>query len=367
MNGRRESIDTLVIGGGQAGLAVGYHLSRKNIPFLIVDANQGTGDSWRNRWDSLRLFTPNMVIRLPGMSHPMPRWGFLTKDQLADFLESYAQHFELPIRHGVRVERLAREGGRFVVTVGDSQFDADNVVVAMSSWQKPRTPAFASELDPGITQLHVAEYKNPRQLRNGDVLVVGAGNSGAEVAMELSADHRVYLSGPSTGATPFRPDKLSGRILMPFVGFVVLHRVLSISTPMGRKARPKLTAKGEPLMRTKPKDLAAAGVERVPRTIGVEDGRPKLEDGRVLDVANVVWCTGFEPGFEWIDLPLFDEGRVAHERGVVPDQPGLFFVGLKYLYAPSSSTLLGVGRDAAYVVDRVVERERDPSRVAAAR
>jgi putative flavoprotein involved in K+ transport len=367
MNGRRENFDTLVIGGGQAGLAVGYHLSRKNIPFLIVDANQRTGDSWRNRWDSLRLFTPNMVIRLPGMSHPMPRWGFLTKDELADFLESYAQHFELPIRHGLPVERLAREGGRFVVTAGDSEFEADNVVVAMSSWQKPRTPPFASELDPGITQLHVAEYRNPRQLRNGDVLVVGAGNSGAEVAMELSADHHVLLSGPSTGATPFRPEKLSGRILMPFMGFVVLHRLLSVSTPMGRKARPKLLAKGEPLMRTKPKDLAAAGVERVRRTAGVEDGRPKLEDGRMLDVANVVWCTGFEPGLEWIDLPVFEEGRVVHERGVVPDQPGLFFVGLKYLYAPSSSTLLGVGRDAEYVVDRVVERERDPSRVVAAR
>jgi putative flavoprotein involved in K+ transport len=366
MNGPRESVDTVVIGGGQAGLAVGYHLAQRGVPFLILDANGRTGDSWRNRWDSLRLFTPNMVIRLPGMSHPVPRWGFLSKDELADFLESYAHHFGLPIRHGMRVERLVGDGDRFLVQAGGSEFEADNVVVAMSSWQVPRTPGFASELEPGIVQLHVAKYKNPAQLRDGDVLVVGAGNSGAEIAMELSADHQVLLSGPSTGSTPFRPEKLSGRILMPFVGFVILHRVLSISTPMGRKARPKLLAKGEPLIRTKPKDLAGAGVERVPRMVGVEEGHPKLEDGRVLDVANVVWCTGFEPGFDWIDLPVFDDGRVAHERGLVPDQPGLFFVGLKYLYAPSSSTLLGVGRDAAYVADRVAERERDPSRVVAA-
>jgi putative flavoprotein involved in K+ transport len=308
-----------------------------------------------------------MVIRLPGMSHPTPRWGFLAKDELADFLESYAQHFGLPIRHGLRVERLTRSGRRFIVTAGDSEFEADNVVVAMSSWQRPKTPDFASKLDPEIVQLHVAEYRNPAQLRDGDVLVVGAGNSGAEVAMELSADHHVLLSGPSTGATPFHPEKLSGRILMPLVGFVVLHRLLSVATPMGRKARPKLLAKGEPLMRTKPKDLAAAGVEWVPRTIGVDNGRPKLENGQVLDVANVVWCTGFEPGFDWIDLPVFDDGRVAHDRGVVPDEPGLFFVGLKYLYAPSSSTLLGVGRDAGYIAERVAEREREESRVVTAR
>jgi putative flavoprotein involved in K+ transport len=366
MNSHRDSIDTLVIGGGQAGLAVGYHLSQRDIPFLILDANQRTGDSWRNRWDSLRLFTPNMAIRLPGTSHPGPRWGFLTKDELADFLESYAHQFELPIRHGAQVERLARDGDRFVISAGDAEFEADNVVVAMSSWQKPKVPTFASDLDASIHQLHVGSYKNPRQLLDGDVLVVGAGNSGADIAMELSRSHRVYLSGPSTGATPFRPEKLSGRIIMPFLGFVILHRVLSISTPMGRKARPKLMAKGEPLMRTKPKDLTAAGVERVPRTVGVENGLPKLEDGRVVDVANVVWCTGFDPGSDWIDLPVFEEGRVGHERGVVADQPGLFFVGLKYLYAPSSSTLLGVSRDAAYIADRVAERQRETARVVAA-
>jgi putative flavoprotein involved in K+ transport len=152
---------------------------------------------------------------------------------------------------------------------------------------------------------------------------------------------------------------------MPFVGFVILHRVLSLATPMGRKARPKLMAKGEPLMRTKPKDLAAAGVERVPRTVGVDNGRPKLEDGRVVDVASVVWCTGFEPGLDWIDLPVLEDGRVVHDRGVVDAVPGLFFVGQKYLYAPSSSTLLGVDRDARYVVDRVVQRQRDQARVPA--
>lgn len=364
-NGASEHVDTLVIGGGQAGLAVGYHLSRQGREFLIVDANERTGDSWRNRWDSLRLFTPNRFSGLPGMPYPEQGWTFASKDELADYLESYARHFELPIRHGLAVTGLTRDSEGFRVTAGDVEIEAENVVVAMSSWQKPKMPVFAPELDPGIAQLHVSEYKNPGQLRDGDVLVVGAGNSGAEIAMELRrADHRVWLSGPGTGQVPFRPERMSGRILMPIMGKVVLHRLLSISTPIGRKARPKFLGRGEPLLRIKPKDLEAAGVAWVPRTVGVADGSPVLDDGRVLDVANVVWCTGFRPGFSWIDLPVFEEeGAVAHDRGVVDAVPGLYFVGLKYLYAPSSSTLLGVGRDAAYVVNRIAERRPVGQRV----
>lgn len=353
MSDRPTETSVIVVGGGQAGLAVGYHLSKLRIPFIILDGNERTGDSWRNRWDSLRLFTPHMATRLPGMRYPTTGWGFATKDELADFLESYAARFALPIRHGTRVDRLTHDGQRFIATTADAQFAADNVVVAMSSWQEPKVPSFASELDGSITQMHVASYKNPDQLRDGGVLVVGAGNSGAEVAMELSASRRVLLSGPSTGALPFRPESVVGRILMPFVGLVVLHRVLSVRTPMGRRARPKLLAKGEPLVRTKPRDLARAGVERVPRTVGVDHGYPRLEDGRIVEVDNVIWCTGFGSGLGWIDLPGFEDDRIVHERGVVEGQPGLFLVGAKYLYAPTSSSLLGVGRDAAYVVDRI--------------
>ncbi|MGH8914393.1 MAG: flavin-containing monooxygenase [Acidimicrobiia bacterium] len=355
-NGASERTDTLVIGGGQAGLAVGYHLSQRDVPFLIVDASQRTGDSWRNRWDSLRLFTPNRFNNLPGKPIPGKDWGFPTKDEAADYLESYARHFELPIRHGVKVNRLTRDGGRFIATAGDLEFEADNVVVAMANFQEPKLPEFASELDPGIVQIHVADYKNRGQLRNGDVLVVGRGNSGAEIAMELVRDRGVWLSGRSTGQTPFRPQAMSGRILMPLAKGV-MTRVLTTSTPIGRKARPKFLAKGRPLIRIKNKDLAGAGVERVPRTVGVVDGYPRLEDGRVLDVANVVWCTGFEPGFSWIHLPVFDEdGAVIHERGVVAAVPGLYFVGLKFLHSALSDTLSVVGRDAGYVVDRIVER-----------
>jgi putative flavoprotein involved in K+ transport len=347
--------ETLVVGGGQSGLAMGYHLSRRGLPYAIIDANDRIGDAWRNRWDSLRLFTPNRLNGLPGMPFPGYHWGFPSKNEFADYLVSYAQRFDIPVETGVRVDRLSRAGDRFVAAAGDRRFEADNVVVAMSSWQRPRVPEFASELDPGIVQLHVADYRDPGQLQQGGVLVVGAGNSGAEVANELARTHDVWLSGPDTGTIPFRPESVPARILLRIVGRIVFHRVLTTSTPIGRRARPKMVSTGEPLLRVKPKDLAAAGVERVPRVTGVQDGQPRLEEGRRIDVANVVWCTGFHPGFSWIDLPVIEEGarEPDHHRGIVKSEPGLYFLGLKFLYARSSEQIHGVGRDAAHIADAI--------------
>jgi putative flavoprotein involved in K+ transport len=352
-----EHIGTLVIGGGQAGLAVGHELAERGLPFLIVDANARTGDAWRNRWDSLTLFTPNWANSLPGMPIPGGAWDFPTKDEVADYLEAYAQYFEMPIRHNTRVDRLTRDGGSFVATAGDTTFVADNVVVAMAAYQQRKVPAFAHELDKDIVQLHVAEYRNPEQLRDGPVLIVGAGNSGAEIAMELVKNHEVLVSGPSTGALPFRPHRLSGRILMPFFGKVVLTRIVSKSTPIGRKVLPKMLHKGGPLLRVKPSDLRRAGVTRVGRTVSIEDGRPVLDDGSRLDVANVMWCTGFHHGLSFIDLPVFDHnGDVEHDRGVVDSQPGLYFAALKFQNSILSDALIAVGRDAAHVVGRLHER-----------
>jgi len=305
------------------------------------------------------LFTPNRFNSLPGLTIPGDDWGFPTKDEIAAYLESYARHFDLPIRHRVKVDHLGREGHGFVATAGDMTFHADNVIVAMASYQQPRTPGFATELDPTIVQLHVDDYKNPGQLQAGGVLVVGVGNSGAEIAMVLAPDRRVWLSGEPSAVQPFRPERFSGRLLMPVVGPVIFNRLLTTSTPMGRRFRTKMMHKAAPLLRVKPKDLVAAGVERVGRTRGVVDGYPQLEDGTILDVANVIWCTGFGPGLAWIDLPVFDEkGDVIHDRGVVGDVPGLYFVALKFLYSLLSDTLLAVGRDAGYVVDHLVDRQR---------
>jgi len=349
----------VVIGGGQAGLSVGYHLARRGLSFVILDAHPRIGDVWRRRWDSLRLFTPAKFDGLDGMPFPARGNTFPTKDEMGDYLEAYAARFELPVHTGVRVDRLTREGGRFVVRAGERRYEADNVVVAIGTFQEPKLPAFSAQLDPSIVQLHSHAYRNPAQLRPGGVLIVGAGNSGSEIARELVRTHPVTMSGRDTGHIPFRIEGFLARtLLVRLVLRGVFHHVLTVRTPIGRKARPTILSRGGPLIRVKPKDLRAMGVERAPRTVGARDGKPVLEDGRVLDVANVIWCTGYHPGFSWIDLPVHGEHEPRHRSGVVPDQPGLYFVGLHFLHAMSSEMIHGVGRDAQRIVAHLAARTR---------
>jgi putative flavoprotein involved in K+ transport len=265
-----ERVETVIVGGGQAGLAVGYHLARRDRPFVILDANRRVGDAWRRRWDSLRLFTPARYAGLPGMAFPAPAASYPTKHQVADYLEAYATRFDLPVRTGVGVDRLSRDGDRYLLAAGDRHLQADQVVVASGAYQRPRIPAFAKELDPGILQLDPYRYRNPSQLPEGGVLVVGAGNSGAEIAFEVAGSHSTWLSGPDTGHLPVRTGGAWDRLLTPpFWWFA--SRVLTVQTPIGRKVRPKALTTTAPLERVRPKELAAAGVERVPRTGGVRN------------------------------------------------------------------------------------------------
>ena len=353
-----EHVETVIVGGGQAGLATGYHLARRGLPFVILDANERIGDAWRKRWDSLRLFTPARYDGLPGWPFPAPAWSFPTKDEVADYLETYAARFALPVRTGVRVDGLSRQGDRYVVT-GDRRFEADQVVVASGAYPRPRIPAFAAELDPGLVQLHSSEYRDPSQLREGGVLVVGAANSGAEIALEVSRGHRTRLSGRHPGQEPFRPGSRWDRLLMPVAWFLVSH-VLTVKTPIGRMVRRKFRARGLPLARVRPKDFTAAGIERVPRTAGARSGLPVLEDGRGLEVTNVIWCTGFVPDFAWIDLPVFaEDGDPLHDRGIVGSEPGLYFVGLVFMHALASSLVGGVGRDAEHIATHIASSRRN--------
>ena len=355
----REAFDTVVIGGGQAGLSVGYHLAQQNRSFVILDAGARVGDTWRQRWTSLRLFTPAAFDGLAGMPFPAPPFSFPTKDEMADYLESYARHFNLPVRNGVRVERLTRIGHRYLVDAGPHRLETDHVVIAMSSYQVPRVPAFAKDLRAGIVQLHSSEYRDPGQLNPGGVVLVGAGNSGAEIAIELARTRETWLSGRDTGHVPFKVDGLAARLfLLRFLFRVVFHRILTVNTPMGRSLRKKMFSQGAPLIRVKPTQLVAAGVHRVGRIASVRDGLPVLEeDGRTLDVANVIWCTGFANGLSWIDLPIFEEnGEPRHESGVAAGEPGLYFVGLHFLHSFSSTMIHGLARDAQRIAETIARR-----------
>lgn len=347
-----EHFDTAIIGGGQAGLSAAYHVKRQGRTPVVLDENERVGDSWRKRWDSLRLFTQAKYDGLPGWRFPAAGTSYPTKDEMADYMEAYAARFELDVRTGVRIDRLSKQNGRFVISAGSETFEADNVIVATGAHRVPRLPDFAQGLDPRIVQLHSSEYRSPAQLREGPVLIVGLGNSGAEIGFELVHTRPTWVAGKAYGEVPVpfgtRRFRLGFKVLR-FLG----HRVLTRRTPIGRKLGPKAAAH-DPLIRTKTKQLTEAGVDRVGRVVGLRNGLPLLDDDRVLDVPNVVWCTGFREDYSWIDLPILDEnGTLRHERGVVESEPGLYFVGLLFQYSLTSDVLPGGGRDAEFVAKHI--------------
>lgn len=343
-----EQHPVLVIGAGQAGLSVGYHLKRRGIDHVILEGADRIGDVWRNRWDSLRLFTPAKFDGLDGLRFPAGRDDFPTKDEMADYLETYAAHHALPVRTGAQVERLHRSGAQFSVETTAGNFKALQVVIAAASYQKPRIPDFADGLGSDVTQLHSRDYRNPDQIGDGPVLLVGAGNSGAEIAMDLVPTHEVWLAGREVGHIPFDPAGFMGRkLLVRLVIRGLFHRTLTMRTPMGRKFRAKMHGHGMPLIRTRPGQLDRAGVRRIGRITTVRAGKAVAEDGTEIAPATVIWCTGFHLGFDWIDLPVLDaQGEPRHRFGRASDIDGLYFAGLPFQYAVSSAMVAGVGRDA---------------------
>jgi putative flavoprotein involved in K+ transport len=357
---RDNPVEVIVIGAGQSGLAAGYHLARRGIDFVILEADRRVGHVWRGRYDSLRLYSPAKLDSLPGLVFPLPGHAFPTGGQMADYLEAYAVHHQLAVRTGERVERLASAAGGdgYEVTTGRSRYHARQVIVATGPFQRPFVPDFATQLDPAIQQIHSADYRNPSQLADGPVLVVGVSHSGADIACEVArAGHSTILSGTERGQLPFSVDSRRMRLLWPVMRFVA-SGVLTLGTPIGRRLAPKIRAHGGPLLRVRRSDLVRAGVRRyLAKVAGVQAGRPLLADGTALEVTNVVWCTGFRPDFSWIELRVTGEdGWPQQTRGVVESAPGLYFLGLPFLYAFASMLVVGAARDAAYVTDRVAAR-----------
>lgn len=348
-SGRVECYDTIVIGGGQAGLAMGHHLAKRDLDFVILDAAERVGDSWRRRWDSLRLFTPARFSGLPGMAFPDLPAHLPDKDQVADYLERYAERFDLPVRANTRVTSLRRRDGELSLETTEGAFEARNVVVATGPFHRPRTPALAAELAPDIHQLHSSGYRSPFDLSPGPVLVVGAGNSGAQIALELSRFHDVTLAGVAIGGLP---RTILGADVFRWLWPVFRHA--SGDRWLGRRLRERARA-GDPLIGITAADLAAHGIRRVGRVTEVRGGLP-IADGVAVQATTVVWATGYTPDYGFIELPVLDaEGRPRHERGVT-DVNGLYFLGLPFQHRQTSSLLGGVGDDAEHIANVIAQR-----------
>ena len=350
---RIERFEAVVVGAGQAGLSIGYHLARRGVDFTVLSNESRVGDNWRRRWDSLRLFTPARYSGLPGMPFPAPSDHLADKDEVAEYLERYARRFDLPVRLDSTVQKLTSDGERFHLTIAgsDATIEADNAVVATGAFQTPNFPGVAAKLSSSIHQLHSSAYQNPFELPEGPVLVVGAGNSGAQIALELSRDRKVWLAGRDTGHLPRR---LLGRDVFDWI-WPLLTRATT-DTRIGRRLREKSRRGGDALIGIPERELAKAGVTRVPRLTDERGGLPVCGD-RVLEPRTIIWCTGFAPDFRWIDLPVFDsKGNPRHQNGVFADAPGLFFLGQRFQRRMSSSLIGGVGYDAAIVAELIATR-----------
>jgi putative flavoprotein involved in K+ transport len=329
---------------------MGGELARRGRDFVILDERAAVGDVWRERWDSLTLFTPAGHSALPGLRFPGPAKSFPTRDEVADYFAAYAAHSGLPVRHDTTVTGVARNGEDFLVHTNAGPVAARNVVVATGSNQHPSIPTFSRELDPGIAQLHSADYRNPTFIAPGPVLVVGAGTSGTQLAIELAGSHPVTIAGRPTVHVPDVVLRWAPNAYWAFA-----NSILTRSTPIGRKVAGAFHDRGAPLINVSVQDLDRAGVRRAGRVEGVESGTPVLEGEGPVETGTVLWATGYRPNFSWVDGIAVDaRGWPVTRRGVAEQVPGLYFLGMPFQYALTSGLIGGVGRDAAYLADAMV-------------
>jgi putative flavoprotein involved in K+ transport len=338
--------DVVVIGAGQAGLAMGYYLSRRGLRFLIVDAADSVGAAWRERWDSLVLFTPRRYSGLPGLPFPGDGDGYPTRDEVIAYLEQYAETFGLPIELSSRVQRLTRDDGTLVLDVNGSLIAADQVVVATGPFQVPRVPELAGQLAPEVVQMHSTSYRNPDGLPGGVILVVGGGNTGFQVAKELSATREVYLSVGSR-QTPL-PQEILGRDL-----FWWLTKTRLLSTTVESRLGGRLQHR-ETLIGSSPRELERHyGVQLRPRAVRASGRKVVFADGSELEVDAVIWATGYRPDYSWIDLPVLEsDGRLRHRRGVT-EVRGVYFLGLTWQHTRGSALIGWVKDDAEFIAEQI--------------
>jgi putative flavoprotein involved in K+ transport len=344
-----QDVQVTVIGGGQAGLAIGYFLRRQGGHFVILERADSLGSAWRERWESLTLFTPRRYSALPGLAFPGDPEGYPTRDEVIAYLERYAETFQLPVELNSEVKNLERgDAGRFRAELDGRTIIADQVVVATGPFQTPHMPKLAAKLADDVVETHAVGYRRPEEVRAGTVLVVGGGNTGFQIAKELSATHKVVLSVGSR-QTPL-PQRVLGRDLF---WWLTQARILdkTVDSRLGRKLSTRDTLIGSSARELKKRH----GVELKPRVVDADGYTFRFEDGSELEAGAVIWATGYRSDYSWIKLPIFDErGRPRHRRGVT-DVPGLYFLGLTWQHTRGSALIGWVKDDAEFVTERIGE------------
>ncbi|HVG76246.1 MAG TPA: NAD(P)-binding domain-containing protein [Thermoleophilaceae bacterium] len=340
--------DVVVVGGGQAGLALGYFLAQQGRDFTILEAAGEPAAAWRERWDSLALFTSARYDALPGLAFPGAPNRYPTRDEVADYLMDYARRFELPVELGSRVRSIRRAGHGYVLELDDRTYEAEQVVVATGPFQEPFVPPIAERLDEGVVQMHSTGYRSPESVPDGRVLVVGGGNTGFQIAEELSASREVHLAIGSR-QTPL-PQRILGRDLFWYLDATGLIRKTTASR-VGKLMRKR----EDTLIGSSPRRARRHGIELHGRAVGATGSTVTFADGAELDVRGVIWATGFRVDHSWIDVAVFDEnGRAVHDRGVSAS-PGLYFLGQLWQHTRGSALLGWVKDDAAYIAGRVAD------------
>ncbi|RAS80914.1 flavin-containing monooxygenase [Priestia endophytica] len=345
--------DVIIIGSGQAGLSMGYYLKKTALSFVIIDQNTRIGDTWRNRYDSLTLFTLPLYSSLPGLRLKKERNCMPTKDDIADYLENYAKTFSLPVQLGIHVKNVSKIDDFFSLETNKGVVEARTLVVATGPFHTPRIPSFSKKLSKDIVQLHSSSYKNPSQLKDGNVLVVGAGNSGAQIAVELANTPKTYLS--TSGKLRFLPLFIMNKNIFWWFDKIGILKATRDSF-IGRK----LQLYGDPIFRTQLKTKMKAGLVHLrERTKTASENEVIFADASPLKVDNIIWATGFRPNYDWLNLPnLVDkQGNIIHKRGIT-QQKGVFFLGLPWQYRRGSSLLEGVGKDAYYLYQHILTHIR---------
>lgn len=344
----------IIIGAGQAGLSVAYYLQKRKSHFLVLDANKNIGDSWRNRWDFLKLFTPAQYNRLPGYPFPAARGSFPSKDDMANYIVAYVNKFKLPVRTDMKVSSVRQTKKGYEISTQREVFYCKQLVIATGANPVPKIPELSKKLHGNIFQLHSAYYRNEKDLAPGNVLVVGAGASGVQLAIELSKSRETFIAGNPTFHIPDFVFRYVGRLYWFFAKYIV-----TLHTPLGRKVKPKFLSGGGPLINVSVKDLEAAGVNRLPKLNAVENGIPVFENKANRTFSNVLWATGFKPDFSWIHINVFDKsGWPITDRGTCSAHEGLYFIGMPFQFGLSSTFVGGVGRDAKYIVKQLLREQQ---------